>query len=231
MINIEGFKTFFMPIVRLSDAQITGFEALLRGKHPIEEIVDKAQKTGAIIDLDRWSIKNAIKDISGLKKDQKLFINCHPKSLRLAAEIISLDIFTNANIAPNQVVLEITEQEQVDKELFAFHKNKLNNIGIDIAIDDFGKNTTSVDYLLDLNPDIVKLDQSLINNIFKDSTKEIISQIVQLQEKKYFKVIAEGIETLTHKSAYELMGIKYGQGWLFGKPDPVIPKETFANNR
>lgn len=202
---------------------------MLRGNIPTDEIILRAQKTNDIVNLDRWSIANAINSIPKLDPDQKLYINCHPKTLRLTNDLINYDTIQKSSILPEQIVIEITEHEFLELRTFWYHKKKLNEIGIKIAIDDFGKNISDLQYLINLKPDIVKLDKLFAQEIFDPLPQKYIKEIVQLHNKLNFEIVAEGIENHNQKSMYEMLGIEYGQGWLFGKAQPEIDKQKYIN--
>lgn len=214
---------YYQPIVQLSTGITKGYESLLRGNLSTEEIFKRYQLQNRLIELDFWCIQNAINLVGKLKYDQKLFINCHPRTLNeIKAELINQAMFNNSPINPNQVVLEITEHEEIDLQSYHYHIEKLRKLGILIAIDDFGNKISDLQYLKQMNPDIVKIDKAIADNLKMLEVQNFIEELIFLQQDQKFKIIAEGIETEEQNQIFQYLGIEYGQGWLFGKPQPNI---------
>lgn len=218
----EEFSTVYQPIVDLETKKITGYESLLRGPKPTDQIIQDAQVNGTMIDLDLWSSKNAVRHVGAdLKADQKIFINIHPRTFSNRSQILHKELITRNGLKGSQVVVEITEHEPIEKTKLIHHKMKLNEMGVSIAFDD-------VDLEFDLSligllrPQYVKLDRLVTNSLEQSEYIELVKTIVRMAELFDFKIIAEGLEEESQIEKYREYGVKIGQGWILGKPQRSI---------
>lgn len=217
-------KHAYQPIYYLSDFTILGYEAFMRPndyKDNIEMLFLEAKKQNYLYELDTISIKHAI--FTFFKKEfrrEKLFVNVFPSTLINPSFIPFLEVVMKKVNQPfNRIVLEINEAEEIPnfsqlREIVYILKAK----GILFAIDDFGNGLISIKNVIELEPDIVKLDQYFSNNLFTSEKKQrMIRSLVS-----YFKddviLILEGIEQPEELSMARVLGISIGQGYLMGKP-------------
>lgn len=217
----------YQPIVSLCDAAVFGFEALTRGPkdstfHAPLQLFQFAEQHGVLYTLDRLARAKAIESCRGLRPEQRVFIN-------IPAQVIHDSRFASGNtlrtlkkygINPHNVVLEITERTSIED--FATAKRILQhyrNQGFQIAIDDAGAGYSSLQAIAELQPDFIKVDRSLIQNIHLDKMKEtILETFVSFARKMSIRIIAEGIESWEELKKLSQMGVHYGQGYLLGRP-------------
>ncbi len=223
----QSIYTVYQPIVSLANAEIFGYEALTRGPenhlfHSPLQLFAYAEREGMIYDLEQMAREKAIAGSRGLLPEQRVFIN-------ISAEMIhdtrfmpgkTLKLLEECGLSPSNVVFEITERSSVEdfttaKRILEHYRNQ----GYQIAIDDAGSGYSSLQAIAELLPDYIKVDRSLIHNIFKDKIKEyILETLISFAHKMNIKVIAEGIENQEELFKLMRMGIHYGQGYYLGRP-------------
>lgn len=221
--NYSKLYTVYQPICSLEDEKIIGFEAFIRGPVSPRRLFERADQKNEIIKLDHFARELAIKTLKSLRSHQKLFINCHPRSL-IKNKIFSEKVWTD--IQPNQVVLEITEHEGIhDIRSTQSTLESVRELGIELALDDFGTGYSNLDLLEIVKPNYIKLDKRLTQHITNNlPVQKTISGIVKIAADLNIAVIAEGIEKTDQKEMLLSTGINLGQGWLLGRP--VLAHET-----
>lgn len=214
MYKANDIYVVFQPIVDLQELQTIGYEVLLRGKQPPEELFNKAKTSDDIINLDQQARSIALKE--SLVEDEMLFINCHPLTV-LYDDKLTYDL----SLYPQrkQIIIEITEQHIDNLNLFKKRIKNLKELGVKIAIDDFGSGFANLQMIEHMEPDYIKLDKSLSRNVHATpKSRLIISQLVNIFSALNVHLIVEGIE---NKQQFEILvscGVKLGQGYYFGKP-------------
>ncbi|CAM4067377.1 EAL domain-containing protein [Paenibacillus alkaliterrae] len=218
----------YQPIVSLQDdSGIFGYEALTRTPDrtwfagPME-LFGFAEQEGLTYALDRLAREKAIDGCIALGQGQKLFIN-------VMAQIMedpgfspgqTLSLLEQHRLSPHNVVFEITERSSIAD--FGSVKKALEHYrsqGYQIAIDDVGAGYSSLQSIVELRPDYLKVDRSIIQNIHLDEMKEhILHTLLQLADKMGISVIAEGIEQEAELAKVREMGAHYAQGYLLGRP-------------
>jgi diguanylate cyclase (GGDEF)-like protein len=218
----------FQPVVRLVDGQIIGYEALARmpkaaEQRPPNEWLAIADAVGLRVDLEMacWS---AIAAVGPPPDDALLFVNTSPVTLvdrRLEALKPAL---------PHRLVLELTEQDAVgDYELLRERLQTWSNEGVRLAIDDTGAGYSSLQHVLQLSPDFLKLDRSLISDLDRDrSRRALVWSLVALAREVGSTVIAEGVERSEELAVLREAGVHMAQGYLLGRPAPPWARGTLA---
>jgi diguanylate cyclase (GGDEF)-like protein len=208
----------FQPVVRLSDGHVIGYEALARTPGAAVERSPKewfllADAVGLRVDLELacWT---AIAAAGPPPDDVLLFVNTSPVTLvdrRLEALRREL---------PDRLVLELTEQDAVsDYELLRTRLQAWSNDGVRLAIDDTGAGYSSLQHVLQLSPDFLKLDRSLIEGVDHDrSRRALVWSLVAFAREVGSTVIAEGVERREELDVLRDAGVHLGQGWLLGRP-------------
>lgn len=233
IIKEEEVHTLFHPIVNLSNYEIMGYEALSRGPGQGEfERPDKlfkiAYQSDLIIELDRLCRKKALAAASDMAPERMLFLNVEPDSVndpdlrQIAASALLLD----SKLTPDQIVLEITERSAIiDFSAFRSTLEYFRALGFKIAIDDAGAGYASLQSIIELKPDFLKIDMSLIRGIDTDNVKQQLVKALQgFGHETGVKVIAEGIETKAELKTLLEMNIDYGQGFIFAYPSEPFPE-------
>jgi len=234
-INNNEFELFYQPKIQLNNKKVTGFEALIRWHDPDhgcifpEDFIPIAEETGLILDIGDWVIAEALqqKEIwnkAGFPQDLKIAINLSSCQFAKKDLLSSFGkLLTNSTSTHSILEVEITETA-VMQDLSKTNQllDKIHDMGISIAIDDFGIGYSSFSQLRLLPVDTIKVDKSFVRDITKDSNDAaIIKAIINMADSLELNVVAEGIET---QQQYELLK-KYkcneGQGYHFYKPVPA----------
>lgn len=228
------FLLHYQPIIRTQDQAVSGYEALVRWKHPKRGIVPPdqfiplAEETGMIVDLDRWVLKQACTDMA--ERDANLSISVNVSALGLLRtdlpDFIRATLFESGLLA-HRLELEITETSRVAEQTCLSVLTQIREMGVGIAIDDFGTGFASLSYLVDLPVTRIKLDRRFVSGVV-DSQKclNIISSTVSLARCLDIEVTAEGIENHEQFELLKAAGCKTFQGYLFGRPQLLETRDT-----
>lgn len=227
----EQITIVFQPIYDLTTARPHGFEALCRGPKGTEfqsplALFDVAEKSDLLFELDHLCRRKALqaaggKNGSGLPKEYKLFINTLPFSMRdphfQGKELIDL---LGQDLAPNQIVLEVTERRAIDNyHLFRDAMKYFQHLRCLIAIDDMGAGYSGLDKIVELQPNYVKLDMSMVRDIHTSFVKkEMVQTFKAMADKIDARLIAEGIEKKEEFDVVRGIGVNYIQGNYLAKP-------------
>ncbi len=235
-IDRNEFILYYQPIISLKTGFITGFEALIRWKHPKRGLVGSdifipiAEETGMIIKIGEWVLKEACKQIKIWHKkypqDKSLTISVnisgrqfsHPKLLENISEIVE-----DSGIDPANLKLEITESTIMENsEKARAMLEEIRKLNIQLQIDDFGTGYSSLSYLHRFPVNTLKVDRSFVSRIgSNDENIEIVKTIISLAKNLNMVSIAEGIETKNQLIKLRLLGCEYGQGYFFSRPVDV----------
>jgi len=224
------FEVFYQPLVRLSDGAITGYEALLRWHHPERgfippsEFVPIAEEIGLIVPLGEWVLRQACGQAANWDSAIKIAVNLSPIQLR-SRDLVQVVMLTLASsgLAATRLELEITESVFLqDNELTLSILHDLRGFGVRIAMDDFGTGYSSLSYLRSFPFDKIKLDRSFVRDLgVRPDSIAIVQSIAALGANLGMTTIAEGIETEEQMERLREAGFVEGQGYLFGRPQPV----------
>lgn len=226
--NEEEIYHVFQPIYDIQTSSISGFEGLLRSKkEPNTEVIfKKAEITGKLSELDIFSIKKAINSYYSTNKSSEtvnLFLNIYPSTIlrsNISSFVNSID---SLNIPKERVVFELSENEFIiDFHLLQSRIYELKKFGFQVAIDDFGKGYANLKRIIELEPDIVKLDRYFATDLQTSKKKQaMIELLIEFFNKNDCKMILEGIETEEVLSVAKKLGIKYAQGFHLGRPSEL----------
>jgi EAL domain-containing protein (putative c-di-GMP-specific phosphodiesterase class I) len=224
--------TLFQPIVDLGSRDAIGHEVFTRGPagSPFEEadrLFALAERTGRLQDLERLCRAQALGSlVRHLRPGLKLFLNCSARSLRdpeLAGGGLQRQVAAQG-LTPGDVVLEINEKVAADDRQAARESlRELKREGFGIAIDDMGAGYSSLQALVELEPDYLKFDISLVRGIDRSLIKRsLLETLVDLSRRIQARVIAEGIEAEAEFATLVALGVPLGQG-RFLAPPVVVP--------
>lgn len=223
----------FQPIVCLNQQQIFGYEALIRGPsdgplHSPVNLFNTANKHGRLADLDLLCRQTAIKRYGELGLSGKLFINTSPAAL-LEQDYphgLTVQYLEQAGIAPQQVVIELTEQYPIDDyELMRQATAHYREMGFSIAIDDLGAGYSGLRTWSELKPDFVKLDRHFMQNIHEDRQKrQFVQSMIDIAKSIGCQVIGEGIEIRQEYLASQGLDMQFAQGYYFARPSQHPPR-------
>lgn len=228
ILSNEDFYHVYQPIYDIQNDVIFGYEGLFRTSSHLnpEDLFLIAKKKERLYELDSRSVHKALftyMNVGGSLRSKNLFFNVFPTTITNPLFTTLINKIINDNHIPSQrLIMEINENEIVDFEETKKAINHLKNIGILIAIDDFGKGYSSLKSVIELEPDFVKLDKYFLEDLMKSEKKKyIIHSLLDYSEKFNTKLIAEGIEEEQSLLYLQNIGIKYAQGFLLGKPAPL----------
>lgn len=227
LIVTEGIATIFQPIVSLKDRQVLGYEALSRGpagsayENPYF-LFNIAREVNLTFELDRVCRYKALINSRNLKQDLYLFINCLPTTVHdpeFKGERLNT-FLEGVRLSPMRIVLEISEHDAIENfEIFREAMRYYSDIGFAIAIDDTGAGYSSLEAVVELRPNFLKLDISLIRKIPTNALKqELVRGLINLAGRMNSRVIAEGIETQEELDTLLELGVPLGQGYLIAQP-------------
>jgi EAL domain-containing protein (putative c-di-GMP-specific phosphodiesterase class I) len=223
---ISSMWMAFQPIVRATDRSVFGYEALLRTEEPTlirpDLVVDAAERLGALPRLGRRVRALAAAAMEHAAPDACLFLNLHPLDL---ADPELYEKTSSISKLAHRVVLEVTERaaiEEVDGVEKRVHQ--LRQLGFRIAVDDLGAGYAGLSSFALLEPEIVKLDVSLLRDIDLSPVKQkLVASMTALCKDMGFLVVAEGIETAAERDCVVALGCDLLQGYLFARPGRPFP--------
>jgi EAL domain-containing protein (putative c-di-GMP-specific phosphodiesterase class I) len=231
-----ALRPFFQPIVRLSAEYPTfGYEALARYRNNSllrnpEVLFEYAVRKKRVTDLELACCAASIRAGAKLTRGALLFMNIHPDVLGQGEALRDLLVreCKEADVVPQQLVLEITEQATLtsDKSLLnTIHR--LRELGVRFAFDDVGVAYSHLPFLDQVRPSFLKISQYFGTAFETDPTKlKIVKNLLMLAEDFECDLIVEGIEHVSTAEAAQQLGIRYGQGYHFHHPAEV---ETFLD--
>jgi diguanylate cyclase (GGDEF)-like protein len=229
----EQIVVQYQPIVSLSTGRIRAAEALVRWEHPSRglvspaEFVPLAEETGLIVPLGRYVLQAACQqarrwqEADPAAEPLRMHVNVSAVELRDPGLVDGvLAAVADAGMAPEQLVLEITETQLLDDAAgSAARFQQLRELGIRIALDDFGTGYSSLSYLHSLPVDALKIAREFIDGLTGGGRKaSFVGMIVDLARTLDLEVIGEGIETAPQLAALRELGAEMGQGYLLGRP-------------
>lgn len=229
VMNNSSLTSYFQPIIKASDRSIYGYEALIRGVKENgelmfpDELFEKSQRNDMNFKLDRMCRETSLKTAAVKKITQKVFINFLPTSIYDPKFCLSSTVkwAKQLEFNPKNIIFEVVETESVkDKNHLLKILNYYKNQGFDIALDDVGEGYSSLNMLIDLHPDIIKIDRNIISGIDKDKLKQsTYKALYSLAKDNNIAILAEGVETSEELEVIEKIGVDYIQGYYFGKPN------------
>jgi len=229
IIDDELIIPYFQPIFLFEPFELYGFEALSRPQTDTmlsapELLFKAAIQYGVYHDLELLAWKKAIMYASERLDGKKLFLNCNPYLVEGSKFTAIKSLFDESNIKIEDVYLEITERSAVTN-FKAFYKDlcAFRDYGFKFAVDDVGGGYASLESIVEIRPEVVKIDRHIVNELKNDALRRsIVKFIVALCREHNILSIAEGIETLEDYKAVKELGVDAGQGYFFRKPKPHI---------
>jgi len=234
----DELQLYYQPQVDLSTGDIVAAEALLRwnsaelGWVSPDRMIPVAEEGGLIIPLGRWIIEECCRTIGEYHRNSgnwfPIAVNVSARQFLepgFAEELVEIVKFHG--IPPSVLELELTESMMLDDVSQAVDTMKaLNFKGFKIALDDFGTGYTSLAYLKQFPVTKLKLDRAFVTDVHQDVNDAAIAEaLVTFTRVMGLSLAAEGIEESVQHEYLNLMGFRYGQGYLFSRP---LPKEEFT---
>lgn len=238
----KDFTLWMQPLYRLASQpqsrRVVAFEALVRWRRGDTmvlpaEFLALAERSGAIIEIDRWVLSEAIKvqqkACSSQRECAPVHINVCVQHLLRPRHIQALiDVATEHNADLTKIVLEFGEEalQQEDTRRTMASLRKLKDAGFTLALDDFGRTTGPLHFIYNFPFDIIKLDRRFIKQVgHKERAQAMVRHIVMLCQDLGIELTAEGIETDEQIEVLLDLGVRIGQGNLLGEAGTVSTKE------
>jgi EAL domain-containing protein (putative c-di-GMP-specific phosphodiesterase class I) len=212
----------FQPIVDLETEEVVGLEALARfpsdPDRPTQAWFTEAAAVGLRLELELAAIEVALAALAEAPAGPYLSVNAMPDTL--ASEGLAALL---ADAPADRLVLEITEHAPVrDYEGLNKALQRMRGRGIRLAVDDAGSGFASLRHILQLAPDMIKIDNALTRNVYKDPARRALAAgLISFAAELGATIIAEGIETRQELDALRALGVRYGQGFFLGRPVPI----------
>ena len=212
----------FQPIVELDTRLIVGYEALSRfssePERGPEEWFAEAHEVGLGSELELWAIRVACERSHSLPEEMFMAVNVSPAT---AERPDLLALLAGARV--NHVVLEVTEHARVeDYPRFRVAIDRVRELGARLAVDDAGAGFASLRHILELDADFIKLDGSLTRSLEADPRRRsLASALIEFGRESGASVLAEHIESELQLTELRRLGVRYGQGYHLGRPNPL----------
>ncbi|HIA52061.1 MAG TPA: EAL domain-containing protein [Candidatus Melainabacteria bacterium] len=226
--DASAFRTVFQPIIDLSTEQVSGYEILSRGPDgAFESPADFFRvcvENNILTTVDLSCVKLCINATNGVKQNMRFHLNIFPSTL-LDTPIEQLLSLFPAQPDGRVFCVEISEQQFVgDPAYMRDHVNALKQAGILVAIDDVGFGRSSLESLILLEPDLVKVDRKYVTGVSVEPSKaRLMKRLANVAKSLGAEIVAEGIENSDDIPVLKEIGVHYGQGWLFGELLEVLP--------
>jgi EAL domain-containing protein (putative c-di-GMP-specific phosphodiesterase class I) len=218
----NGLSMVFQPIVDLLDGSIIGAEALSRftggPRQPPDIWFQDAHLVGLGRDLEVAAIVSAVRQLPDLPPGAFLSLNASAATIVSEALAMCLD-----DHPAHRLVLELTEHDHIqDYTTMLEPLAALRSRGVRLAVDDAGAGFASLQHILKLQPEIIKLDRILISSIDQDPVRRaLVAALVHFADEADALLVAEGIETPAELEVLRTLGIRLGQGYLMAMPAPL----------
>jgi EAL domain-containing protein (putative c-di-GMP-specific phosphodiesterase class I) len=229
--------TAFQSIVDIESRQVMGWEGLSRGPRGSEleaptVLFGRAARHGLTEELERSCRRQAFVDWEIFGAPGRLFVNTVPATIRDASFLGRgvLD-YLGPRLSPRFVTLEITERQVIENlNLYREAMQSFMDLGFSFAIDDLGAGYSGLETVVTLKPSYLKIDMGLVRDVHqKRVSQQVVKAILEMGVGVGATVIAEGIQTQDEADALRQLGIRFGQGYLYGRPvDPYAQKAKVA---
>lgn len=222
----DELEIHYQPIFNLSSGEVTLVEALVRWNHRTRgliapaEFIPVAEDSGLIVDLGKWVLRKACKDTLSMPRHVKVSVNLSPAQFA-RCDLVEMvgSTLAQTGLPGSRLELEITEGVFLDDSAANLKTlERFRELGVSIALDDFGAGYSSLSYLTAFSFDKVKIDRSFIGRFERTETQTVLASIVQLAKSLRLSVVAEGVETEPQLERLSALGVDFGQGYLLGRP-------------
>lgn len=234
------FELHFQPIVDLAAGEISGFEALIRWRHPRdglrlpEHFLPIAEKVGLIDEIGHWVLREACALATSFPGSMRVCVNLSPTQLDKPG--FALDVanaIASSGLSPSRLELEIIESTLlIESAVTLACLRDIRGLGVSIALDDFGTGFSALSHLRAFPVDRIKIDRSFVQEaVSRPETASIVRAMIGLARDLGVKTTAEGVETDAQLRMLHRFGCDEIQGYLVSRPMPIeafIPDEGEA---
>jgi diguanylate cyclase (GGDEF)-like protein/PAS domain S-box-containing protein len=228
----DELELHYQPAVDLESGRVVSVEALLRWQHPEHgtlspsRFIPLAEQTGLIVPIGEWVIEEACRQLEEWDvPDLKVAVNVSPRQLASEELVPAVSrALERANLAPERLCLEITESAVIaDPDAALAKLRRLKEIGVSLAVDDFGIGYSSLANLRELLPvDVLKIDKSFVDGLNTNTDDTVIVEsVVGLARSLGLEAVAEGVETVEQAEALASMQCAQAQGYHYARPQPA----------
>jgi diguanylate cyclase (GGDEF)-like protein len=224
------FELHYQPVLNIERNEITGFEALIRWRHPEKglispgEFIPLAEETGFIVPLGEWAIREACVTVASWPSHLSVAVNLSSVQFKNAGLVqVVVNALASSGLAGHRLELEITESVLLEgTETTLAILRQLRELGVRIAMDDFGTGYSSLSYLQSFPFDKIKIDRSFVKNIVEASgSRNIVRAVAAMARGFGMETTAEGVETQAQLDTVKSEGCTEMQGFLFSRPLPA----------
>jgi diguanylate cyclase (GGDEF)-like protein/PAS domain S-box-containing protein len=225
-----GFELHYQPIVELGRDKIVGYEALLRWMHPTRgmvppsEFIPLAEETGLINQLGEWVLTTACREAASWPHHIRIAVNVSPVQIKSPGLVLNVvRILAESGLHAQRLELEITETVLIqDDEATLTVLHNLRDLGVRVAMDDFGTGFSSLSYLHRFPFDKIKIDRCFIKNLPDDKGSVATTKaIIGIAKAREITTTAEGVETQDQREMLRRLGCDQIQGYLISAARPA----------
>ena len=230
-VTSNEFVLHYQPLVRLPGAEVLGHEALLRWEHPRRGLLSPEAFLEVLEDSDsdspvaEWVLEQACAD-AATWTEGFVSVNISPRQLarpELAQRVAA--VLARTGLVPDRLWIEITEDRRVDTRRDVADVQRLRDLGVHVALDDFGSGYAGLTYLQRLPADVVKVDRSFVSQVDVDPvSRGIVAAVNDLAAVMGLLVVAEGVDHPAQAEVLTELGITVAQGFLWGRPHPLADR-------
>ena len=229
--DLGQFFLAYQPIISLDTGRLAGAEALLRWQHPRrglvmpDVVIPSAERTGMILPIGEWVLRQACRDLVQWKQDgpaiAAVAVNVSAQQVMgpSFAKTVS-SVLEDTGADPRTLCLEVTESLFLSEpERAVAVMKEIKDLGVQLSLDDFGTGYSSLSYLRHFPVDVVKIDRSFTANLVEDrATRSIVHAVIELSHVLKMTVVAEGVENTAELQQITDLGADYAQGFHFSRP-------------
>jgi diguanylate cyclase (GGDEF)-like protein len=241
----DELRLHYQPQIDLPSGQIVAWEALVRWEHPERgllapaEFVTVAEETGLILALGSWVLDEACRQaalwssLPGTLPDPVMSVNL---SARQLAQPELVDVVAHAmqtaGLPPRRLCLEVTESTVMEDDgEAAAMLDAVRELGVQLALDDFGRGYSALSSLSRYRVDVLKVDQGFVAELGRDAAGgPIMAAIIDLTHALGLRAVGEGVERAEQLAVLRRLGCDVGQGFYFGRPEPPDVAEAMARS-
>ena len=229
----DEFVLHYQPLITLGTGEVAGHEALVRWQHPARGLVPPldfiplAEETGLIMPLGTWVLETACREARRLQdryaqpKPLSMSVNLSARQLQWPGIVDDVKrVLAETGLDPETLIIEVTESAMMqDVELSVLRLAELREIGVRVAIDDFGAGYSSLGYIRQLPIDILKVDKSFIDHIDEGAEQlALAAAIIDMAKVLSLVPVAERVERSGQLDELLRLGCDCAQGYYFAKP-------------
>ena len=238
----DELEVWRQPIHNLASGEVSGYEALVRWRHPTlglvmpDRFIPLAEQNGAIVRLGEIVLAKACQEAAGWLTPLTIAVNVSPQQFSRPASLVAAVRRTldESGLDPARLFLEITESFMMeDSPTTRAAIDEIAEMGVRFSLDDFGRGFSSLAYIQKYPFSKIKIDREFVRNIPADPVSSaIVASVCLLAGRIGMSVVAEGVETDVQRRALAELGVDLAQGYLFGRPEcDHAPRTAFAQMR